>query len=246
MAEDQSDFQDENEILEAVLEELDGDAENVLPEFDQDGEDEPMEEHEIREVLNTMFQKRTFSQSLKLKKAKELARGYGGWKEKTRKIIDQMKQNSRWAICKKIGHWHRECPDGKGRGKAGAKEAYYLQNLAQEETDEAYFCGHLEIDPDQSPIDPLAKMNDEMLFRSADPEDQEMREICLRRPGDDWSWPEAPGVETDVKEKSLIPPSVAMPSSSTSRTEPVNGEHDLEDRLFDVVSSSHYVAGNQF
>eukprot|EP00913_Durusdinium_trenchii_P028227 g26462.t1 len=184
-AEETGDFHDEDEILEAVLEELDGDEDAVQPDGDQEGEEEPLEEHEIREVLNTMFQKRTFSQSLKLKKAKELARGYGGWKGSGKdkgkqgksKLIDQMKQNSRCAICKKIGHWHRECPDGKGRGKTGPKEAYYLQNLATEETEEAFFCGHLEVDPEPLPDEQLAKLNDEMLFRLADPEDREMKEI---------------------------------------------------------------------
>ena len=262
-AEETGDFHDEDEILEAVLEELDGDEDTVQPDGDQEGEEEPLEEHEIREVLNTMFQKRTFTQSLKLKKAKELARGYGGWKGSGKdkgkqgksKLIDQMKQNSRCAICKKIGHWHRECPDGKGRGKTGPKEAYYLQNLATEETEEAFFCGHLEVDPEPLPDEQLAKLNDEMLFRLADPEDREMKEIYgdqyrhfdeTYEPGDEWFWQDATEVETDVKEKtSPIPPSVAMSSTSPSRTEPVNGEHDPEDRLFDVVSSSHTVAGGK-
>ena len=115
MADEHTDYLDENEIFEAALEELGDEGEENGPDGEGEGEeDETLDEHEVREVLNTLVQKRTFSQSMKLKKAKELARGYGGWKgsgkEKGKqgksKLIDQLKQNSRCAICKRVGHWH--------------------------------------------------------------------------------------------------------------------------------------------
>lgn len=92
-----------------MLEELDGDYEGLEQEEDLGTEGDPLEEHEVREVMNTMLQKRTFSQSMKLKKAKELARGFGGWKGSGR-----IKENK--GKVEQL-NWHRECPDGKTKGK---------------------------------------------------------------------------------------------------------------------------------
>ena len=81
-ADETLDYTDENEILEteAVLDGLNDEDEGDAEEGTENMDEEALDEREIREVLNTMYQKRTFSQSLKLKKAKELARGYCGWK----------------------------------------------------------------------------------------------------------------------------------------------------------------------
>lgn len=77
---------EEDEIL--AMEELwrelhpgqDGDDHSVYTETAE--EDDIMDEHEAKEVLSTMLsqKKKTFMQSLRTKKAKNLARGYGQWR----------------------------------------------------------------------------------------------------------------------------------------------------------------------
>ena len=224
-----------------------------------------MEEHEIREVLNTMFQKahisakasnsrrpRSWPGAMEDGKGPEKTKG----KQGKSKIIDQMKQNSRCAICKKDWSLASRMPRRKRQRKDWSKRGPLpAESWRWRRRKRPIFCGHLEVDPELLPDDQLAKLNDEMLFRLADPEDREMKEIYGDQyrhfeetydPGDEWFWQDATEVETDVKEKSsLIPPSVAMPTTTPSRTEPVNGEHDPEGRLFDMVSSSHNVAGGK-
>eukprot|EP00435_Cladocopium_sp_Y103_P062933 s1403_g24.t1 len=73
---------EEINLIEDALDELQSDD---IDEYDADNsqvpEDEILDEHEVAEVLNTMIhRKKTFVQSAKIKKAKELARGYGNWK----------------------------------------------------------------------------------------------------------------------------------------------------------------------
>ena len=78
MAED-DDADEEILMMEDALQELrDEDwQEEEAPEADGS----ILDEHEVAEILNTMVQKkRTFMQSLKTKKAKELSRGFGNWK----------------------------------------------------------------------------------------------------------------------------------------------------------------------
>ena len=260
VTDEHTDYLDENEIFEAALEELEDEEEENGPAGEGEGEeDETLDEHEVREVLNTLVQKRTFSQSMKLKKAKELARGYGGWKgsgkEKGKqgksKLIDQLKQNSRCAICKRVGHWHRECPDGKGRGKSATKENYYMEKIKEEQSEEAFFCGHLEVS-EPTVEENMKDFNDEKLFRLMDPEDQLDREIYgdqMRHLEEDYEPPEeafmeqeGTVVEMDVKKDSLMPPTVTSTTSSKSPTEP---EGDRKTSVFAVVSSSHSVAGQK-
>ena len=253
-ADENMDYHDEDEILEAVLEELNDEDDGDLGEDGNEAEEDALDEHEVKEVLNTMYQKRTFSQSMKLKKAKELARGFGGWKgsgkEKGKggkgKLVDQLKQNSRCAICKKIGHWHRECPEGKGRGKTTTKETYYMETMPKDPDAGAYFCGHLEV-PTETEKEDMKDFNDEKLFLLTDPDEKDDREIYgeqYRHFEENYDglegWPEFSDVEKDVVATSPMPPSVAKPSSSSSPAEPEGGS---EIDLFDVVTSSHHVAG---
>jgi len=165
--EDTEDIDDELYMVEEALNELQDD-ENFN--FDETAleEDDVLEEHEAAEILNTMLQgqksqKRTFTQSLKTKKAKELARGFGNWKDRKpgysnvqggqarggnqlhaterlrggnyRMSLEEVKSRTRCTKCQQIGHWHKdpECPKNKP-----AKETLFL------ESEEAIFCGLLE------------------------------------------------------------------------------------------------------
>ena len=160
-------------LMEQALNELQGGEEHdEEPEIaDEDGEEDLLEEHEAVEVLNTMLQgrKKTFMQSMKVKKAKELARGYGNWKKRDfdgratgssssrtvmsttgrlqggnyRMSIEELKKVSKCKACNQVGHWHKDpqCPKNVNK----AKEAHYMENL-QDETEEAIFCGTLTVD----------------------------------------------------------------------------------------------------
>ena len=70
--------------MEAAIEELQGPGGDPMAGEDEEGEDLTLEEHETAEILNTMLaqKKKTFTQSVRLKKAKELARGYSDWRGK--------------------------------------------------------------------------------------------------------------------------------------------------------------------
>ena len=154
LAAEATDFaEDEDEIhqVEAALEELhDGDGQTAVD--DEDQSELVLDEHEAAEVLNTMLQqkRKTFSQSWKLKKAKEVARGYGDWKGKGSQgkgktkgkglSIDELKSMTRCRNCGRVGHWHRECTEPKR--EKNAKEINFLE---PEEFDEASFCGWMEI-----------------------------------------------------------------------------------------------------
>ena len=79
---------DEYEILamEEIWRELHhgGEVDDGTAETEILDDDEVMEEHEAKEVLNTMInqkKKKTFTQSLRTKKAKALARGFGQWRD---------------------------------------------------------------------------------------------------------------------------------------------------------------------
>ena len=126
------------------------------PDGDGDGGDESegiLEEHEAAEILSTMLhQKKTFAQSMKLKRARETARGFTNWKGgpkgkgKGRSSVDELKAVTRCGICKKVGHWHKECPErGTTKDKHANKEVHYMQKAHEEDFDEASFCGMLEI-----------------------------------------------------------------------------------------------------
>ena len=160
-------------LMEQALHDLQGgeehDEEHEIA--DEDGEEELLEEHEAAEVLNTMLhsRKKTFMQSMKVKKAKELARGYGNWRKKDfdnrangssssrtvmsttgrlqggnyRMSIEELKKVSKCKACNQVGHWHKDpqCPKNNNK----TKEAHYMENL-QDETEEAIFCGNLMVD----------------------------------------------------------------------------------------------------
>ena len=151
--------EDYNEMEQALNELREGEAAE-----EQDEEDWAIDEHEAAEILATTMntqQKKSFTQSWKLKKAKELARGYTNWKRdgkgkgKGKGSLADLKSMTRRAICGKVGHWHRECPD-KGTAKdKGAdhrdrvpKEVHLIQTEDKDFT-EAYFCGFTECDREQ-------------------------------------------------------------------------------------------------
>ena len=146
---------DEDDIyqVEAALEEL-HETDNPENYEEEDTNELILDEHEAAEVLNTMLQqkRKTFSESWKLKKAKEVARGYGDWKgkgsnsqpkgkgKKKGVSVEELKAMTRCKNCNRVGHWHRECPEPK-REKPG-KELHYLEE--QDDFPEASFCGYLE------------------------------------------------------------------------------------------------------
>ena len=142
------------EALRSLQDRDDGD------EHHGDEEIHAIEEHEAAEILSTLIQKkRSFAQTLRAKKTKELGRGYhsgqsgkGSGKSSSfpstgtgkhpfktgqfKLTIEELKKVTRCGICKKLGHWHRECPDAN-------KDQHLL------ETDEATFCGFLIPDADE-------------------------------------------------------------------------------------------------
>eukprot|EP00435_Cladocopium_sp_Y103_P075525 s90_g59.t1 len=152
--------------LETALRDLhDGESAGDLSAAQED-EAHVLEEHEAAEILSTMLtKKRSFVQSQKAKKAKELGRGYhqppkGRGKSfstttsgrqpfrsgQYKMTIEEVKKVTKCGHCHKVGHWHRECPD-LHRG-SHEKEQHWL------ETEEATFCGLLENDENQmSPIE---------------------------------------------------------------------------------------------
>ena len=147
--------------LQEDPEEEDGNAAGSADIYDE----EILEEHEAAEILNTMVQqhkKRTFMQSVRTKKAKELARGFGNWRRNdnggkgggktimsaTGKIgggqyrmsLEELKKNSRCSKCNQIGHWHKDpqCPKNQK-----TKESHLLEAAEMDETEDAIFCGLL-------------------------------------------------------------------------------------------------------
>ena len=135
-------------------------AETYMPE-----DDDVMEEHEAKEVLSTMLtqKKKTFMQNLRTKRAKNLARGYGQWRNNGssgqrsqssmstsgyvkggfyRMSLSEAKSKSRCAKCQQIGHWHKdpECPMNKG----GNNQTMKSKEVNLLESEEVIFCGLLD------------------------------------------------------------------------------------------------------
>eukprot|EP00435_Cladocopium_sp_Y103_P049106 s3051_g14.t1 len=165
---------DEDELLamEEMMRELhpgeDGQSEIAESDLFEDGE--VMDEHEAKEVLSTMItqKKKTFMQSLRTKKAKALARGYGQWKDKGqgnrgsgnglnaagyvkggyyRMSLSEAKAQSRCAKCNQVGHWHRDPEGPKNQGSNGSskpKDMNYLEKGTISDSEEGIFCGLLE------------------------------------------------------------------------------------------------------
>ena len=146
---------DQLEVLLGALQELD---EEQAGDGGQ-STDDVFDEHEAKEVLATMVKehakgggKRTFATVNKAKKAKALARGYGASRDAGGRFregpavkiggsykvsIEALKRRTRCAICREVGHWHKECPKGNG-GAAAGREAHYL------ESEEALFLDYIE------------------------------------------------------------------------------------------------------
>eukprot|EP00435_Cladocopium_sp_Y103_P041168 s3242_g11.t1 len=126
---------EEINLIEDALDELQSDD---LDEYDADNsqvpEDEILDEHEVAEVLNTMIhRKKTFVQSAKIKKAKELARGWDTG-TKTRSVLRIKKPKV-------------------------SQETHYVEKMTGPvDTEEAIFCGFLteeiEVPPDYNVIEP--------------------------------------------------------------------------------------------
>ena len=157
-AEDFDPEEDEIHVVEEALRDLQPEDQEAATEG---AEEEILEEHEAAEILSTILQqqkKKTYTQTLKAKKAKELSRGYGNMRKtgrftsitgngrppfkqgQYRMTVEELKKVTKCGICDEIGHWHRECPNAdKPKPKQQAKEANFL------ETEEAIFCGHLEL-----------------------------------------------------------------------------------------------------
>ena len=135
---------------------------NDLLDPEETAENDILDENEAAEILSTILQKKkTYTQSLKSKKEKELSRGYGfmkgggkgkfqspGWprngqyKVSGNMTIEEIKRRTRCRNCQEVGHWKRECPNPpKPRSYDGKKtnEAHYLTD-----TTEAIFVGLME------------------------------------------------------------------------------------------------------
>ena len=145
---------------------------NDLLDPEETAENDILDESEAAEILSTILQKKkTYSQSIRSKKEKELSRGYGfskgGGKGKYQNnswpkggqyrvsgnmTIEEIKRRTRCRRCQEIGHWKRECPNPpKPRSTDGNKpnETHYLTT-----TNEAIFIGMLEKDFDASLPEP--------------------------------------------------------------------------------------------
>ena len=162
---------EEINFMEDALNELySEDAEYEEVDSSQVPEDEILDEHEVAEVLNTMIQrKKTFVQSAKIKKAKELAHGYGNWKKNPtgssassggtnqmsvtgrlkggnyKMSLEALKATSRCSKCGQVGHWHKDPQCPKNQGRKTTQEAHYMEKDSQPtDTEEAIFCGFME------------------------------------------------------------------------------------------------------
>lgn len=162
---DESYIDEEVHAIEEALQELQGDDGEIV-EHDFGEDDTALDEAEAKEILSTMLhtKKKTFAQSYKLKKARELARGYGSWKGKGSGnvsmnfkgkfkgdlTLEEVKANSRCRACQQVGHWHKDpqCPKNRGKGGASSstsREINYIEKLQGDEQSEAIFCGLLDV-----------------------------------------------------------------------------------------------------
>ena len=173
---DQSDEEEIHAIESALRDLQDGEDGDSQATSDQ----QVLEEHEAAEILNTFLQNRkTYSQTIKAKKQKELSRGYGNFNKgykmsfigkgkppfkggKYQMSVEELKKVTKCGICHQVGHWHRECPNPKSKD---SKEAHNL------ETEEAIFCGHLDYDQSQGDRRDLPPGQEELSGRDTEPRD---------------------------------------------------------------------------
>ena len=155
-------------MMENALRDLRGEEDGSTMEAnDDDDQIHALEEHEAAEILATLVQKkRTFLQNAKTKKSVELGRGYRGGSApsssstttanqaglrpgrfkasgKIDMTIEELKKVTKCGICKKPGHWWKECPQRDKEKEAHVLEVPLTQNL---ESEEALFCGLVETD----------------------------------------------------------------------------------------------------
>ncbi|CAE7246975.1 unnamed protein product [Symbiodinium pilosum] len=148
---------DNIEILMGALDSL----EEPIPENDMH-EGDVFDESDAKDILSTMIKeyakgttKRTFKAVNDAKRAKGLARGYGSTRDIGNKFqngkggdyvktgeshkvsIEALKRRTRCSHCRRVGHWHKECPD---KNKPKVKEANYLTY----DNEEAYFLHFLD------------------------------------------------------------------------------------------------------
>lgn len=144
--------------LETLLAELHGEERPEETESDP-----PLEESETAEILSTILQnkKKTFAQTFRLKKEKEIGRGYNRPRNNEKgkgkgtnfvktntdykMTISELKKRTRCAKCRQVGHWHRECPNAEVN--QNSKELHFMEREFMCETSEAAFCGLLESEP---------------------------------------------------------------------------------------------------
>ena len=153
-----------DEIGDEVDQEIET-LENYLNEL-QDGEEieerDVLEEEDAAEILAVMLkQKKTYKESLREKKEKELSRGYGmpgkgskGFGKSLGKgrsfmqpgqykvSIEEIKRRTKCNNCGTLGHWKRECPMITKSSNAKVNDTHLLESL--EEMEEAVFLGMLE------------------------------------------------------------------------------------------------------
>ena len=144
-----------------------------------------MDEHEAAEILNTILtKKRSFVQTQKAKKSKELGRGYKSgnfpskgkgkntytvsntgkppWKAGQYKMsIEEIKKITRCGNCLRTGHWHRECTEPPRE-----RDQHLL------ETEEAVFCGLLDHETTGETLSAVASLDSPPVgsFAVAEPE----------------------------------------------------------------------------
>ena len=127
-----------------------------------DAESDALSEGEAAEILHTLIKSknRTFTQSLKAKKAVELSRGYGGKQFGESKgfgkgsykgrgkhyhlTVDGIRSLVKCYNCDEKGHIVKHCPKPKrDRGQGSADKEVHFLNYEHDNA-EAFFCGMLE------------------------------------------------------------------------------------------------------
>eukprot|EP00435_Cladocopium_sp_Y103_P039146 s2194_g10.t1 len=154
ISDSEQEMHDEIKELEAHIVDLQRDADD----------DDIISEADAAEILATFIQqkKKSYTESIKNKKTRELARGYGAnprsgfgsrnigqgrdqRRQQSDESIAALKRRTRCARCGQIGHWKRECRNPPSRSdrsdSSRSNEANFLEN-----THEVFFVGSRSID----------------------------------------------------------------------------------------------------